>query len=298
MGQVAVGLVGAGPWARTMHAPLLAAGPETRLAGVWARRPEAAKELAATHETVAFERFDELLEVCEAVAFAVPPAVQADLAVDAARQGKALLLDKPLAADLDGAIAVADAVGEAGVPSLMFLTLRYTRGVRDYLTAAAAFPAFGGRAWYVSNALLGGQYAHGWRMQPHGALLDVGPHVLDLVDAALGPVMRLRAHTSHGGWFGLQLEHENGALSDISLTAKAALKATEAGVVLYGSTPGANGDGRLALDVSSLRGEEAPTLLRSAFAAVVQTGRVDHPLGAQRGLHLQRLLDAALRGLG
>ncbi|NEC47970.1 gfo/Idh/MocA family oxidoreductase, partial [Actinospica acidiphila] len=37
---VEVGLVGAGPWARAMHARILAAGPETRLSAVWARRAE------------------------------------------------------------------------------------------------------------------------------------------------------------------------------------------------------------------------------------------------------------------
>src|SRR5690606_24187086 len=42
-----VGLVGAGPWASMFHAPAIAGGPETRLAAVWARRPEAAGELAA-----------------------------------------------------------------------------------------------------------------------------------------------------------------------------------------------------------------------------------------------------------
>ncbi|MFD1312107.1 gfo/Idh/MocA family oxidoreductase, partial [Streptomyces kaempferi] len=46
---VEVGLVGAGPWARAMHARMLAAGPETRLAAVWARRAEAARETAAPH---------------------------------------------------------------------------------------------------------------------------------------------------------------------------------------------------------------------------------------------------------
>lgn len=40
---VRVGLIGAGPWARDMHAPMLAAGPETVLTAVWARRPDAAR---------------------------------------------------------------------------------------------------------------------------------------------------------------------------------------------------------------------------------------------------------------
>ena len=40
---VAVGLVGAGPWARVMHARMLSQGPETRLAGIWARNRDAAR---------------------------------------------------------------------------------------------------------------------------------------------------------------------------------------------------------------------------------------------------------------
>ncbi|WP_010269954.1 hypothetical protein [Streptomyces sp. SA3_actG] len=55
-----------------MHARVLAAGPETRLTAVWARRPEAAAALAAEHGATAAGSFEELLDTCEAVAFAVP----------------------------------------------------------------------------------------------------------------------------------------------------------------------------------------------------------------------------------
>ncbi|MEW1889248.1 MULTISPECIES: Gfo/Idh/MocA family oxidoreductase [unclassified Streptomyces] len=87
-----MGLVGAGPWARTMHARTLAAGPGTVLAGVWARRPEAAAEVAAPYGAPAAGSFEELLDTCEAIAFAVPPAVQAALAPRAAVAGRTLLL--------------------------------------------------------------------------------------------------------------------------------------------------------------------------------------------------------------
>lgn len=85
---VAVGLVGAGPWARAMHARVLAAGPETRLSAVWARRPEAAEQTAAPYGAHVATEFEELLDRCEAVAFAVPPAVQAELAPLAAKRGR------------------------------------------------------------------------------------------------------------------------------------------------------------------------------------------------------------------
>src|SRR6201999_1267010 len=88
---------------RRMHARVLAAGPETELAAVWARRPDAAAETAAPYGAPGAASFEDLLDRCEAVAFAVPPSVQAELAVTAARAGKALLLEKPLAADLPAA---------------------------------------------------------------------------------------------------------------------------------------------------------------------------------------------------
>ncbi|WP_031084526.1 Gfo/Idh/MocA family oxidoreductase, partial [Streptomyces sp. NRRL WC-3549] len=82
-----VGLVGAGPWARMTHAPALTAHPGAVLGGVWGRRPEAARELATAHGTEAYTDeagLDALLATSDAVAFAVPPDVQAPLAARAA----------------------------------------------------------------------------------------------------------------------------------------------------------------------------------------------------------------------
>ena len=78
--SVRVGLVGAGPWAGIFHAPMLSAHAGTTLAAVWSRRPEAARGLAAAHGATAAASFEDLLDRCEAVAFAVPPDIQAELA--------------------------------------------------------------------------------------------------------------------------------------------------------------------------------------------------------------------------
>lgn len=103
------------------------------LRAVWARRPEAAKELAEAHGAQAVDDFDELLDQVDAVAFAVPPAVQAELAVKAAEAGKHLILEKPIAADLDGALRLADAVEAAGVAALVVLILRFSPMTREWL---------------------------------------------------------------------------------------------------------------------------------------------------------------------
>ncbi|MYV98067.1 Gfo/Idh/MocA family oxidoreductase, partial [Streptomyces sp. SID3343] len=112
MGEpVAVGLVGAGPWAERVHAPVFAAGPQTRLAAVWARRPDAAQRLAERYDAVACTEYDDLLDRCEAVVFAVAPEAQPALAERAAQAGKAVLLEKPVADNLDAARRLADAIG-------------------------------------------------------------------------------------------------------------------------------------------------------------------------------------------
>ncbi len=286
-----VGLVGAGPWAKLVHAPQIAAGPETALAGIWARRMEAAEELARPFGAPAFARIEELLDACEAVAFSVPPAMQAELALAAARAGKALLLEKPVAADLRGAEALAAAAEQAGVPTLVVLTWRFSATVRSFLGRAAGFNAHGGRGWFVSGAFLGGHFATPWRLE-RGPLLDLGPHVLDLLDAALGPIVRLRTHGDLHGWVGLLLDHAGGAHSEVSLCATAKIEPSTAGAELYGP------DGALRFDSAEVDGPETFATLYREFTAVAR-GESSSDLDVQRGLYLQRLIEQAeaeLRG--
>jgi predicted dehydrogenase len=284
---VEVGLVGAGPWAATMHGPVLAAGPETRLSAVWARRPDAAAQLAARLGTYAARSYEELLDRCEAVAFAVPPDVQAALATRAARAGKALLLEKPLALDLAGARALADAVAESGVVTQLVLTKRYHPGTRSFLTAAAAFDAAGARTQYLHGAFLGGAMATGWRLTL-GALYDLGPHLLDLVDAALGPVEEARATGDSRRWIELTCRHRGGAVSQMSLSGAVGLASSRAGIELFGPA------GTLALDFGTVDHQQCWPVLRAEFAAAVRSG-VPHSLDVRRGLMLQELLDRISR---
>ena len=130
---IRVGLVGAGPWAEMFTAPLLAQAPDLSLAGVWARRPEAAAAVARQHDSVAVDTFEALLDECDAVAFNVPPDVQASLAVTAAEAGKHLLLEKPVAFSVADAEAVAAAADSAGVATQLMLTYRFTDQVKAFV---------------------------------------------------------------------------------------------------------------------------------------------------------------------
>ncbi|MFI6284361.1 Gfo/Idh/MocA family protein [Streptomyces sp. NPDC051018] len=283
---VRVGLVGAGPWARAMHARSLAAGPETALAAVWARRPEAARETAAPYGAEVAASFDALLDLCEAVAFAVPPAVQAELAVRAARAGKPMLLEKPLGPDLASARAVADAVAHHGVVTQLVLTKRYHPATRAFLRRARELTVTGARSCYLHGAFLGGDLATGWRLE-HGALLDLGPHLLDLLDAAAGPIATVRAAGDPRRWIELTCEHTNGAVSQASLSGAVPLPRARTQVELYG--PG----GSLSYDTAGLDHEECWPVVRREFAAAVRSGS-GHPLDARHGLRIQGLLHQAL----
>jgi predicted dehydrogenase len=284
-----VGVAGAGPWSVLVHAPMVAAHADTTLVAVWARRLPAAIEVAAPYGAVAHDSFDRFLDDVDAVTFAVPPDVQAILAVRAARAGKALLLEKPLALDLASAEAMAGVVEETGVATQIVLTWRYVPEVRELLAAVGRTEPLGGRGHFLTGGFLGGMFATPWRLK-QGPLYDLGPHVIDLLDAALGTVVRIRAHGDPHRWVGLLLDHEGGATSEASLTAYSPIEPDRAGVEIYTT------DGVLEVDTVGVSAS-ARTPIIDEFVATVRTGRA-HPLDVHRGLHLQRLLAAAAHDLG
>ena len=286
-----IGLVGAGPWASTYHAPMLAAAPDVELAAVWARRHAAADELVCRYGGDAVDSYEELLDRCEAVAFAVPPDVQAQLAPRAARAGRHQLLEKPLAFTVEDAEDLVAAVDEAGVASMLVLRFRFEPGLRSLLERVAGTVTLGAQATFLgSGSLPGEQFATPWR-QERGALLDLAPHVLDLLDVALGPVVTLSATGDPLRLVCLSAEHEGGQLSQtaLSITAPGASNALALRVF--------TDHGELDFTSGQRRSESGPDPLVARFARVVATGE-RHDLDVHRGLLLQRLIAQAERSLG
>ena len=287
---VRVGLVGAGPWAQLFTAPLLGRGPDCTLAAVWARRGDEAERVAGRHGAVAAGSFDALLGTCDAVAFAVPPNVQAELAARAAAAGLPVLLDKPIGLELDEAERLADVIASSGVVSQLVLTNRYRPSMRAFLDTAATFDAVAGRATFLGGGAIPGNYfATPWRLE-RGALLDLGPHVLDALDAALGAIVEVRAAGDPLGVVAVTCTHDGGAISQATLSATTPVERSGLVVELFGP------QGRLTLDTGDGdAGDEgrdiraAMSTIASEFAAAVRSG-VPHRLDVRRGLHLQRLI--------
>ncbi len=223
-----VGLIGAGLWAERAHAPGLANHPGVHLTSVWARRREAADAIAKTYCTQAADTPAELIDQVDAVAFAVPPEVQGELALQAVKAGKHVILEKPLAATVDQAERLAGAIADAGVASLVSLVRRFTQETMDWLADLRTVGGWvGGNAQWMSGALLSEDYSgSAWRHE-NGALLDIGPHVIDLMDAALGKVTEVRGATrgKRDLWH-FMLGHENGATSTITISLQMPLEPT------------------------------------------------------------------------
>jgi predicted dehydrogenase len=277
---LAVGLVGAGPWARMMTGPLLAAGPQTRVSGIWSRTASHARELGAALGAPAHDDLDVLFDGCDAVAIAVTPDAQPDLAIRAASAGKTLLLEKPLAENVERAQAIVDAVANAGVGSLVMLTYRFDPALDEFLAEAARLEPIGGRGCFISGAFLGGPFASGWRLE-RGAVLDIGPHVLDLLEAGLGEIVAVEAAGDPLGWVSVNCTHASGATSSASMCCTAATESrTE--LEVYSAA------GAAAYDARRVDRNARADRIRSDLAAVARG--IDHPANAAQGLHLQQLI--------
>ncbi len=282
MEPVRVGVVGAGPWARMMHAPMLAAGPHTTLTAMWGRRLSAAQEVAGEFGAFGTGDFEAFLDHCDAVSFAVPPDVQAELAPVAATAGKPLLLEKPIALSLDAARAMTDAIQATGVPTQIVLSRRYSKRIRAFLAGLEGVEVTGLRTSFVSGAFLDGSpFQTPWRLR-EGALLDVGPHVLDMMDAVGGRIEEITFSGDPLKWLAVTTRHASGAVGQASISSVVPGFLWDLDVFGPGgiiSAPQRPDDER----------DEVKETIAREFAEVCRAG-VPHALDVRRGLYLQELM--------
>ncbi|MEH0819463.1 MULTISPECIES: Gfo/Idh/MocA family protein [unclassified Micromonospora] len=283
------GLFGTGHWAAETHAAAIDAHPRAELVGVWGRNPERAGELASRHGVPAFDDVDALLDACDAVAVALPPDIQADLAVRAATAGRHLLLDKPLALTLADADRVVAAAQQSGVASVVFFTQRYHPNVTGFLasTAAAGGWQHARATMFASIYQPGSPYGGSQWRRDHGALWDIGPHALSIILPVLGGVTRVAAMDGPTGLVHLLLTHDGGATSAISLTLDAPQEAVTRDFVFFGengteSVPPGDGNALTAF------GTAIDQLLEE-----IDAGTRDHRCDVRFGREVVEILSAA-----
>jgi predicted dehydrogenase len=288
-GAMRFGLVGTGPWAELVHGPALVSTPGAELVGLWGRSALRAAELASSLRTTAYADLDALVADVEAVAFAVPPDVQADLAVVVARSGRHLLLEKPVATDPTRARAVRDAVAAAGVASLVFFTDRFVESSRAWFAEVQQTGGWRGGWLRWFSALQAADNPFGasqWRRE-HGALWDIGPHALSTLTGALGPIEEVRASGGERDLVVLALTHTSGATTTATLSSFAPPAACGFEAAVWGE--------RGVLPMPPRPDDVLVDAFRTAaqeLAAAASTSET-HPLGVTFGAHVVDVLSDA-----
>jgi predicted dehydrogenase len=295
---VRIGLFGTGYWAQHTHGAALAAHPDVDLVGVWGRDGNKAATLAQSLGTRPFADADELIAAVDAVAIALPPDIQAGLAVRAADAGRHLLLDKPLALDVAAADAVVEAVDRAGVSSVVFFTARFTESLAVFLRDATGGQWYGARARMCGSIFTpGSPYASSLWRQEKGGLWDVGPHALAVVLPVLGPVDDVAAMTGPRATTQVLLRHESGAVSHLTLTVDAPTAAVGFHVELDGP------DGTMAVPQLEVPAATAFGVAIDELLAAVAARQQTHPCDVRFGREVVAVLaraeeDAAWRAAG
>ena len=287
------GLVGTGYWARFTHAPALATTPGATLAAVWGRDAAATSALAARYGAIPHDDFDEFLAGVDAVAFAVPPHVQAPLAVRAAQKGKHLLLEKPIALAPEDADTVVAAVEKAGVASVVFFTWRFNREIRAWLADEQARGGWSGEGWSGGTAVWLGTalqpdspFNTPWRQQK-GALWDLGPHLVGMLWACLGPVTSVTAVPGEADVTHLVLGHQSGASSTLTMALDAPEAASGYNLFVWGAA------GRSVMPATPIDSEESLRVAAVELIASASAQRPYHPCDVRFGRDIVQVLAEA-----
>ena len=182
------GLIGLGRHGSRYARHLLEDVPGARLTAVCRRNEKEGRAFAGRHGLVFHSDLGRLIEDprVDAVAAAVSPDVHVDICRRAARAGKPILLEKPLARNLAEGRRLQEIVEGAGITFMLAQTLRFNSVVREMKRRIGSL----GRIHLL---------AFNQRMEPHGLawlddpraagggnLLHTGVHIFDLISFLCG----------------------------------------------------------------------------------------------------------------
>jgi predicted dehydrogenase len=288
------GLIGTGVWPRLIQAPAARASDAVNFTSVFGRNALKAEAFAAPFGVRAYSDLGAFLDSVDIVGISVPPNVQAQFALAAAKAGKPVVMEKPLALDPAEADAIATELENRGVPALVFFTLQLVPRVRAWADAARASGGWiAGRVDSFSRVLTDTtspfhDTVTAWRGAA-GALWDTGPHAIALLLTILGEVVDIGAVRGHGDLKILTLTHAGGAVSTITLT-------MDAPAILPGETALFGAAGKNLLPPSADFDGEAMAAYAAALSALAN-GNIAGLPDARLGATVTRILAAAERSL-
>jgi predicted dehydrogenase len=175
-----------------------------RVVAVCQRDQASAKKIADAYRVPqVFARWQDTLERArpEIVVIATPPHLHRDIALAALGAGAHVLCEKPVAMTREEARAMVDAASRGGRVAMTGFNWRFPAAMQRL--HAMMQEGFVGRVLHVTGRWFGARWADEasaatWRMDRaqagHGAMGDMGVHLVDLVRWTCGDIRRLVAH--------------------------------------------------------------------------------------------------------
>jgi len=195
MTRLRIGLLGCGGIAARHAGAVAALGKEMELVGCCGRDLQRTSAFAAEHGGRPYVDLDRMLdEGVDLLIATLPPYNRHGEIEHAAGRGTHLLVEKPIALDMDAAEAMVDAVEAAGVVAAIGFMYRFGDAVRRWreLDTGAVGLYVGG---YYCNAL----HAHWWRKRAMsgGQILEQAIHQIDLIRHLVGEPDSVYARNSN-----------------------------------------------------------------------------------------------------
>jgi predicted dehydrogenase len=232
------GIIGCGMIAN-FHAKAINDIRGAKLVACYDTFTSAADRLAASTGCRAYHELDDMLADpnIHVVTIGTPSGAHMEPAVEAARAGKHVIVEKPLEITLKRCDAIIDACAKAGVKLSTIFPSRFHDSAIELKRAVDA-KRFGrltlGDAyvkWFRQQAYYdSGAWRGTWEMDGGGALMNQAIHSVDLLTWLMGPVVEIRAQTA-------TLAHERIAVEDTAVAtlrfASGALGVVEASTAAY-----------------------------------------------------------------
>jgi UDP-N-acetyl-2-amino-2-deoxyglucuronate dehydrogenase len=201
-----VGICGAG-WVAGEYVKAFTRNPHTEVRGVFSRTRASAERLASAHGAQArtYETLEDMLRAdgIDIVVLSSPPRVHARQAVAAARAGKHLVIEKPVALHREEVSDLLDAVTRAGVRSVVSFVLRWNPMFRTIKQLMADGTV--GRVMYAEADYwhwVGPHYGQfSWshlKAEQESSLLSAGCHAMDALRWFAGEVEEVFAVSAPG----------------------------------------------------------------------------------------------------
>jgi predicted dehydrogenase len=178
-----------------------------------AARYGVARAVSDWREVIASADVD-IVDIC------TPPGTHPEIVAAAAAAGKAIICEKPLAADYEGALRAADAVRQANVRSAVGFNYRRLPAVslmKQMIDDGAVGKPLLWRGTWLSDEFLDPEIPFDWRFerrQGASTIADLGAHLIDLAGWMIGPITSVSAQSQT---FTTQRRDEAGALRDVDV---------------------------------------------------------------------------------